>query len=284
MHFLALDIGNSFTKLGIFQNEALVSTSQFETQRSDVSRFPEQLHHALQAVGLIVQPPQGIAFCSSVPELSLCLKPMLMDLYPTLADTHCLHVQAESAPFTIDTSRYVPNQLGVDRLVVLTAAKALYPSQPLIVVSMGTATTINALNAEGTFLGGIITPGFALFINQLTQAAPHLPQPPYTEIKTNSIQTLGLNTQGCLWLGSDKAYVLMIEALLSQMLTTPELAHAKLVLAGGDAETFSSAFERHKTSVLAFDSVNPTLALSGLYEIFKGLNADGLTKYASGLK
>jgi len=52
-----------------------------------------------------------------------------------------------------------PEQLGCDRFASLLGARGLFPEQSLIIVTAGTATTIDALHASGQFLGGMILPG-----------------------------------------------------------------------------------------------------------------------------
>ena len=69
-----------------------------------------------------------------------------------------------------------PAQLGCDRFASLIGAHALYPGQALIVATCGTATTVDALTAEGHFLGGMILPGTALMACALARNTAQLPQ------------------------------------------------------------------------------------------------------------
>lgn len=69
-----------------------------------------------------------------------------------------------------------PTQLGCDRFAALIGARALFPAQRLIVATCGTATTIDALEADGTFLGGLILPGPILMAQSLAQKTAQLPQ------------------------------------------------------------------------------------------------------------
>jgi len=68
-----------------------------------------------------------------------------------------------------------PEQLGCDRMAALIAARTLFPSQPLLVVSSGTATTVDALRADGHFSGGMILPGLASMAAALAQGTAQLP-------------------------------------------------------------------------------------------------------------
>ncbi|XLZ67886.1 type III pantothenate kinase [Massilia sp. SR12] len=69
-----------------------------------------------------------------------------------------------------------PGQLGCDRFAAAIGAHALAPGQAIIVANCGTATTIDAITADGTFLGGMILPGLGLMATSLAKNTAQLPQ------------------------------------------------------------------------------------------------------------
>jgi type III pantothenate kinase len=69
-----------------------------------------------------------------------------------------------------------PAQLGCDRFAAAIGAHALEPGKALVVATCGTATTIDALSAEGDFLGGMILPGLGLMASSLARNTAQLPQ------------------------------------------------------------------------------------------------------------
>ncbi|MCU6435718.1 type III pantothenate kinase [Undibacterium sp. Jales W-56] len=69
-----------------------------------------------------------------------------------------------------------PAQLGCDRFAAAIAAHALYPAHNLIVATCGTATTIDAISADGVFRGGMILPGLKLMAQSLAKNTAQLPQ------------------------------------------------------------------------------------------------------------
>ena len=69
-----------------------------------------------------------------------------------------------------------PAQLGCDRFAAAIGARALLPGQDLIVATCGTATTVDAVRADGRFLGGMILPGLALMAASLARNTAQLPQ------------------------------------------------------------------------------------------------------------
>ena len=69
-----------------------------------------------------------------------------------------------------------PRQLGCDRFAAAIGARALEPGKALIVATCGTATTIDAISADGVFLGGMILPGLGLMAASLARNTAQLPQ------------------------------------------------------------------------------------------------------------
>ena len=68
-----------------------------------------------------------------------------------------------------------PGQLGCDRFAAALGARALAPGQALVVATCGTATTIDAVSADGRFLGGMILPGLGLMAASLARNTAQLP-------------------------------------------------------------------------------------------------------------
>ncbi|SFC61761.1 type III pantothenate kinase [Massilia yuzhufengensis] len=69
-----------------------------------------------------------------------------------------------------------PGQLGCDRFSAAIGARALAPGQDVIVATCGTATTVDAISADGRFIGGMILPGLALMAGALASNTAQLPQ------------------------------------------------------------------------------------------------------------
>lgn len=69
-----------------------------------------------------------------------------------------------------------PGQLGCDRFAAAIGAHALAPGRPMIVATCGTATTIDAIDADGLFVGGMILPGLRLMTAALARNTAQLPQ------------------------------------------------------------------------------------------------------------
>ena len=86
-----------------------------------------------------------------------------------------------------------PAQLGSDRVADAVAAINYYPC-PLIIIDMGTATTISAIDRDKNFLGGMIIPGLRVSLDSLTNRTSQLPKisldPPKKVIGSNTIDCM----------------------------------------------------------------------------------------------
>jgi type III pantothenate kinase len=69
-----------------------------------------------------------------------------------------------------------PGQLGSDRFAATLGARTLAPGQALVVATCGTATTVDAVSADGVFIGGMILPGLGLMLGALARGTAQLPQ------------------------------------------------------------------------------------------------------------
>lgn len=168
-----------------------------------------------------------------------------------LAGAGCTAVWLKSAAAFGDlTSVYRdPEQLGVDRWMCLLAARARSPSATLI-VSAGTAMTVDALSADGRFLGGLIVPGMEMMRRALRQG-------------TARVAASGGGWQAFPACTEDAAYSGIVAALCGAVqgqyarLAARAGASPACVITGGDAETLLPH--------LAIDAVlAPLLVLEGV--------------------
>jgi type III pantothenate kinase len=118
-----------------------------------------------------------------------------------------------------------PDQLGADRWAALIGAHHLHVGACLV-VSAGTATTIDAVNANGEFLGGLILPGLNLMRSALANAAAQLPH------AKGSYVDLPRNTDDAIASGAIEATTGAIERMFRHVATD---ARASCLLTGGAA-------------------------------------------------
>lgn len=125
-----------------------------------------------------------------------------------------------------------PNRLGVDRWVALIGARhrvlAQGPARPVLVVMVGTAVTVDALDASGRFLGGLILPGFGLMLRALEAGTAGLKAP------TGEAVAFPTNTSDALMSGGADAIAGAIERM-NRRLTVQAGAMPARVMCGGAA-------------------------------------------------
>lgn len=145
----------------------------------------------------------------------------------------------------------MPEEVGADRLLNALAAHRKYQS-PLVVIDFGTATNFDVVDADGSYIGGVIAPGINLSIEALHKAAARLPR-----IGIGRPQAvIGRSTVPAMQSGMYWGYVGMIEGLVARI--QAEFDQPLAVLAtGGLAPLLAEG-----TSVI--DVIDPDLTLDGL--------------------
>ncbi|HEV7577482.1 MAG TPA: type III pantothenate kinase [Caldimonas sp.] len=150
-----------------------------------------------------------------------------------------------------------PTRLGVDRWVALIGARhrilARGAPRPILVVMVGTAVTVDALDAEGRFLGGLILPGFGLMLRALEMGTAGLKAP------TGEAVDFPTNTSDALMSGGSDAIAGAVERMHRKLLKRTGQEPA-LVMSGGAAVKLASI------SDLRFESVE-TLIFEGLLQL-----------------
>lgn len=130
-----------------------------------------------------------------------------------------------------------PAQLGCDRFAAAIGAHALFPHCPLVVATCGTATTIDAVSADGDFIGGMILPGLGLMAASL---AKHTAQLPQVAVQASAIQPFADNTDAAIVSGCLAAQAGAIERAVAAHAHACSDAAVSCILAGGAADLVAS--------------------------------------------
>lgn len=163
-------------------------------------------------------------------------------------------VKSQSARHGVRNLYDVPEQLGADRWAALIGARALHP-QACLVVCAGTATTVDVLDAEGNFQGGLILPGVELMCRAL---AAHTAQLPLAE---GRFAGLPRNTMDAIVSGCLQAQAGAVERMFEQVAAHPGAA---CLVGGGAAMQFFDLLRVPKQRV-------DNLVLEGLSRIGRDL-------------
>ncbi|CAN5212634.1 type III pantothenate kinase [soil metagenome] len=237
---LAVDIGNTSTKFGIYDDEDLVS-------RFSIPTFRDQGQNALQKeIGpSLVHPVSKAIVCSVVP----CAAAAVIEF---LRKKQVSTLQASNDLDYGLTVRYEPlSALGTDRLVNALAAVEKYGA-PAIVCSFGTATTMDVIDAKRVFLGGIIAPGIKTAARALKLNTAELPD---ISIEKPG-RLIGNTTESAIRSGIILGHVAMIEGLIQRL--TAEIKVNPVVIATGGFATLVAGMTK------LIDTVDENLTLDGL--------------------
>ena len=152
-----------------------------------------------------------------------------------------------------------PERLGSDRWASLIGAHAAFPGEALLIATLGTATTLEALTADGRFAGGMIAPGWSLMMRSLGEHTAQLPT-----VGGDSARMLVGDALAQHWFATDTPHAIAAGSLFAQAglieRAWRELSRAwgvsvRLVVGGGAADEVARALDvphtRHDTLVLA---------------------------------
>ena len=249
---LCIDIGNTNITLGLYQGETLGPRWRLATDHDRMpDEFALQILGLLQMAGLSPTDVDGAAVASVVPPLT----GKWLDVCRT--SLRCEPLVVDAGVRTGVRVRYDdPKAVGADRVVDAVAAFRLYGG-PAIVVDFGTATTFDAISADGDYLGGAIAPGISIAAEALFSRAAKLTR---VEI-TRPPSAIGRNTTHSIQSGLLFGNVGLVEGMVERF--RRELGgQAKVIGTGGLAELI--ARETPVIEILA-----PWLTLDGLRMIYE---------------
>jgi type III pantothenate kinase len=245
---LAIDVGNTETKLGCFSDTGdLAQTWRVTTE---LRRTPDEygvFFRQLFAIGGIdVRAIDAVAIASVVPKLDPALDAVCRRIFNV--SPKFLQPQTQSL---ITVATEYPAESGADLVAAAIGGRARFGA-PLIVVSYGTATVFIAISPAGEYLGVAIAPGITISIDALVGRTAKLPQVALEAPE----RAIGRTTTAALQAGIVYGFAGQTEAIVARMRS--ELGSpAKVVATGGLAELFAK-----QTPVV--DTVDPHLSLAGL--------------------
>jgi len=251
---LAIDVGNTETKLGCFADGELKQTWRVTTE---LRRTPDEygvfFTQLFATSELDLSDIGAVVIASVVPSLDPVLSAACKRFFGPTPDF--LKPQAQRL-MTIATEN--PSEVGADLVAAAIGGRERFGA-PLIIVSFGTATVYMAISPRGEYLGVAIAPGIIVSIDALIGRTAKLPQ---IALEAPS-RAIGRNTNEALQSGIVYGFAGQTEAMVARI--RGEMgANAKVVATGGLAEIVAK-----QTPVI--DAVDPHLSLVGL-ELFHRKN------------
>jgi type III pantothenate kinase len=249
---LAIDIGNTNTSLGIFDGENLIEHWRIATACERTSdELGVLIRQILALSNFDYQKISALSASSVVPQLNFTFQKMsekYLGQTATFVDA--------TFDFGLEIKYNPPSSIGIDRIVAAVGAIEKY-GKPCIVCDFGTATTIDAVNSQSEFLGGIITAGINLLADALFQNTSKLPKVAIKKPKS----IIGNSTVHSIQAGIYFGYIGLVDGIIEKMID--ELGEKpKVVATGGFAKLIAESSKK-------IDIIDETLMLEGLRLIYE---------------
>ena len=205
---LAVDIGNSNIVLGGIQGDNIAFEARLRTEPTKTSdEYCIDVKIILDVYGFKREDVEGAIISSVVPQVLNSIKTAIKKLTGKTA-----LVVGPGLKTGLNIRVENPSQTGAD-LVVGSVAALREHKPPLIVVDMGTATTISVLDDSGALIGGCICPGVKISLDALTERTALLPGLQLDQPR----KAIGRNTIDCMRSGIMMGNACMLDGMVQRM-------------------------------------------------------------------
>ncbi len=224
---LALDIGNTNIVIGCIDEQHTLFVERLRTDPLKTElEYALDLKNVLELYGVTREDLNGGIISSVVPPLSTTVKLAL----EKVLGRHVLSV-GPGVRTGLNIKMDNPASVGADLIAAAVAAVRDYPT-PLIIIDMGTATTMTVVDNVGSYIGGVIIPGLQVSLDSLVSRTAQL-----TRIGLdNPKQVIGKNTIDCMKSGAIYGNAAMIDGMIDRM--EEELGQSATVVATGGLARF----------------------------------------------
>ena len=239
---LVVDIGNSFTKIAVFDQDHIVFSDHLSTL--DQVKL-HQIKEDFKVKNLIISSvKKEIAFDEA-------------DL-----KKHFNYIRFDYLTSTPVKNKYKsPETLGLDRLAAVIGAKHIFKAQQVLIIDAGTCITYDAINDAGEYYGGSISPGIKMRFEAMHHFTSKLP---LVNFDQSFNKAFGDNSKDSISSGAVNGILFEAEGFIHQQLK--KHPQSKIILCGGDSAFFDSRF---KSSIFAHLILHePNLVLIGLNTVF----------------
>lgn len=249
---LAIDIGNTNVVLGCVEGETIQFEARIATDPIKTSdQYCVDIKTMLDLNDVRIQDLEGTIISSVVPQVLNSIKTAIMKLThktPLVVGPGIktgLNIQIEN-----------PEQTGAD-LVVAAVSALKEHKPPMIIIDMGTATTLSVLDKNGAFVGGCLCPGVKISMEALTSRTALLPGIQLDQPK----RAIGRNSIDCMRSGIMLGAACMLDGMIERM--EQELGYPVKVLATGGIARFVIPMCRRE---ILYDG---DLLIKGLAELYR---------------
>ena len=246
---LAIDTGNTTMKFGIFDRENLIEKFVIPTVRHQTA---DDIYSLVNSN--LPQKISGVIVSSVVPEVQISIENFIENRFGITP----LFVEHDF-DFGLKIKYNPPQAVGIDRLVAAFAAAEKY-GKPCIICDFGTATTLDVVNSDGEYLGGVIVAGMNLLADALFQKTSKLPKIDIEKPKN----VIGSSTIEAIQSGIYFGYIGLTDGIIERMLG--ESGEKPNIIATGG---FARAITDDSKFIEIYDE---NLMLDGLRLIYKKIS------------
>lgn len=259
-YLLAIDIGNTHTVIGLFQDNNIFKDWRIQTDKEATSdELAVLLVQLCRLINIELRDIYDVVISCVVPPLIYSWKELF---------SHYLHKKAlviqEDLPVEMSILYKRPREVGADRLVNSLAAYSRY-KKSLIVVDYGTATTFDCVSSQGEYLGGAIAPGLLLSAEALFKGTYKLPK---VELFTRPENALAKDTASAIKSGIIYGFAGLTDGIISRL--SLEFTQKPMVIATGG---LASIIAPHCSLI---ETILPNLILEGLLLIYERFETSGM--------
>lgn len=219
---LAADIGNTNIVLGALRGREVLFEARIPTDASrDGAGYGQEMCAILHRFCVEPEQVEGCIIASVVPAVTEAVRAGLQQA--TGREPLVVHADMETG---MQIRMDDVTKVGSDRIVIAVAALETY-QPPMILMDLGTATTMEVVDSQRTYVGGCIIPGVRTALDALARNAAQLPQ-----IELNRpAHTIGKNTVECMQSGIMYGTAAMLDGMVERM--EEELGEETTVIATG---------------------------------------------------
>ena len=248
---LAVDIGNTHIVIGCIEDDKILSIDRLETDINKTEiEYAVMIKSILEFNKFDLGEFEGAVMSSVVPPINSMIVRSIKKVIN--CDTLVVGTGIKTGlNILIDN----PAQTGSDLVVAAVAAVSMYKT-PIIIIDMGTATTMSAVTGKADFIGGAIIPGLGISMSALTSNTSQLPKVSF-EAPEKCIST---NTIDCLKSGAVFGSAAMIDGMIDRF--ESELGKGASIVATGG---ISGSIIKHCKHEIVYE---PDLLLRGLMIIY----------------
>ena len=244
MHYIIGDIGNTSTRICLFNKSKITRSIIFDTKKIFLKGYIKKILNRL----LIKNLEKKILFSCVVPMALNKIKKVLKE-----TNYRVFEIKSFNLKKLIKINIKNINQLGSDRIVNSIEGKKF---KNCLIIDFGTATTFDIVK-NGTYEGGVIAPGVKLSIKNLSQSTALLPM---FNLK-NKQKSYGKNTKDALNAGFIWGYEGLINNIINKITKNWKMNY-KIILTGGYANLFKKIVKRGSI-------VDQNITINGVSKVYR---------------